>query len=194
MCTPWLAACWFHRPWVRLKLLRNQSRDQYFPRLHRVTRGAHTVGTSMLCLWGCGSRGCISLDIPNFHMYNSSCLEMHTKGPPSVSDRVKKSCFHTNIKVQKILRPDHWPQMSVDYLCVHTTWLCVKRICGRRPRDPWAHQQWVVVEMLRIDKSIQSTRGRWTSDPSSSLKKSLIYKYDIPVGFPPGITSREDCR
>ena len=61
MCTLGLAACWFHRPWVRLKLPRNQSRDQYFPRLHRVTRGAHTLGTSMLCLWGCGSRGCISL-------------------------------------------------------------------------------------------------------------------------------------
>ena len=61
MCTPGLAACWFHRPWVRLKLPRNQSRDQYFPRLHRVTRGAHTLGTSMLCLWGCASRGCISL-------------------------------------------------------------------------------------------------------------------------------------
>ena len=61
LCTPGLAACWFHRPWVRLKLPRNQSRDQYFPRLHRVTQGAHTLGTSMLCLWGCGSRGCISL-------------------------------------------------------------------------------------------------------------------------------------
>ena len=61
MCTQGLTACWFHRPWVRLKLPRNQSRDQYFPRLRRVTRGAHTVGTSMLCLWGCGSRGCISL-------------------------------------------------------------------------------------------------------------------------------------
>ena len=33
----------------------------------------------------------------------------------SVSDRVKK--IHTNIKVQKILRPDHGPQISVDYLC-----------------------------------------------------------------------------
>ena len=32
-----------------------------WPRLHRVTRGAHTLGTSMLCLWRCGSRGCISL-------------------------------------------------------------------------------------------------------------------------------------
>ena len=28
-----------------------RSRDQYFPRLHRVTRGAHTLGTSMLCLY-----------------------------------------------------------------------------------------------------------------------------------------------
>ena len=70
---------WFHGPWVRLKLPRNQlrmpgfqptscqplsekkSHDQYFPRLHCATRGAHTLGTSMLCLWGCGSRGCISL-------------------------------------------------------------------------------------------------------------------------------------
>ena len=41
--------------------LLHKSRDQYFPRLHRVTRGAHTLGTSMLCLLGCGSRGCISL-------------------------------------------------------------------------------------------------------------------------------------
>ena len=63
MCTTELAACWFHRPWVRLKLPRNQSRDQYFHRLLRVTRGAHTLGTSMLCLWGCGSRGCISLHL-----------------------------------------------------------------------------------------------------------------------------------
>ena len=38
-----------------------ESRDQYFPRLHHVTRGAHTLSTSKLCLWGCGSRGCISL-------------------------------------------------------------------------------------------------------------------------------------
>ena len=29
-----------------------------WPRLHRVTRGAHTLGASMLCLWRCGSRGC----------------------------------------------------------------------------------------------------------------------------------------
>ena len=49
MCTPGLAACWFHRPWVRLKLPRNQSRDQYFPRQHHVTRGAHTIGT-IVCL------------------------------------------------------------------------------------------------------------------------------------------------
>ena len=42
-------------------LFLKKSRHQYFPSLHRVTRGAHTLGTSMLCLWGCGSRGCISL-------------------------------------------------------------------------------------------------------------------------------------
>ena len=41
--------------------LLHKSRDQYLPRLHRVTRGAHTLGTSMLCLLGCVSRGCISL-------------------------------------------------------------------------------------------------------------------------------------
>ena len=70
MCTPGLAACWFHRPWVRLKLPRNQSRDQYFPRLHRVTRGTHTLGTSMLCLWGCGSRGCISLLVSSSQYLN----------------------------------------------------------------------------------------------------------------------------
>ena len=53
LCTAGLAACW------------KKSRDQYFPRLHCVSRGAHHLGTSMLCLWGCGSslRGCISLMI-----------------------------------------------------------------------------------------------------------------------------------
>ena len=29
----------------------------------------------------------------------------------------KKSCIHTNSKVQKILRPDYGRQISVDYLC-----------------------------------------------------------------------------
>ena len=51
LCTAGLAAC----------CLLKKSRDQFFPRQHRVTRGAHHRGTSMLCLWGCGSRGCISL-------------------------------------------------------------------------------------------------------------------------------------
>ena len=39
----------------------------------------------------------------------------------SVSDKVKKSCIHTNTEVQKILRPDHGLQISVDYLC-HLMW------------------------------------------------------------------------
>ena len=49
LCTAGLAACW------------KKSRDQSFPRQHRITWGAHHLGTSMLCLWGCGSRGYISL-------------------------------------------------------------------------------------------------------------------------------------
>ena len=72
----WLTACgphllgnlsdldrltWFHGPWIWPASFWKKSRHQYFPSLHRVTRGAHTLGTSMLCLWGCGSRGCISL-------------------------------------------------------------------------------------------------------------------------------------
>ena len=54
--------------------LLHKSRDQYLPRLHRVTRGAHTLGTSMLCLLGCGSRGCISLLSPCFslHLHGST--------------------------------------------------------------------------------------------------------------------------
>ena len=44
------------------------ARHQYspcFPSLYRVTRGADTLGTSMLCLWCCGSRGSISLVYTN---------------------------------------------------------------------------------------------------------------------------------
>ena len=41
--------------------LLHRSRDQYNPRLQRVTRGADAVEASMQYLWGCGSRGCISL-------------------------------------------------------------------------------------------------------------------------------------
>ena len=73
---------WLHRLWVRLKLPRNQLRMPRYqrtscqrcqplsekmpilpllPRLHRVTRGADTLGTRMLCLWCCQSRGSISL-------------------------------------------------------------------------------------------------------------------------------------
>ena len=44
-------------------LFLKKSCHQYFPSLHHVTWGTHTLGTSMLCLWGCGSRGCISLPI-----------------------------------------------------------------------------------------------------------------------------------
>ena len=44
------------------RMLHANCTDQItWPRLHRVTRGAHTLGASMLCLWRCGSRGCISL-------------------------------------------------------------------------------------------------------------------------------------
>ena len=47
------------------RMLHANCTDQItWPRLHRVTRGAHTLGTSMLCLWRCGSRGCISLLSP----------------------------------------------------------------------------------------------------------------------------------
>ena len=46
------------------RMLHANCTDQItWPRLHRVTRGAHTLDASMLCLWRCGLRGCISLDI-----------------------------------------------------------------------------------------------------------------------------------
>ena len=52
LCTPGLAAC---QPTSCQTSCQppSESRDQYFPRLHSITRGAHTLGTSMLCLWGC---------------------------------------------------------------------------------------------------------------------------------------------
>ena len=61
-------------------LFLKKSRHQYFPSLHRVTRGSHTLGTSMLCLWGCGSRGCISLVTIN--------IKAADKGYPAVSSGV----------------------------------------------------------------------------------------------------------
>ena len=59
--TPGLAACQPTSCQTYCQPLWKISLDQYFPRLHHITWGAHTLGTSMLCLWGCGSRGCISL-------------------------------------------------------------------------------------------------------------------------------------
>ena len=69
LCTAGLAACW------------KKSRDQFFPRQHCVTRGAHHLGiyTSMLCLWGCGSRGRISL------LQNSDKPQGLSQDPSSLS-------------------------------------------------------------------------------------------------------------
>ena len=52
LCTPGLAAC------CLLKKITWPILPQATPRNPRRTI---TLGTSMLCLWGCGSRGCISL-------------------------------------------------------------------------------------------------------------------------------------
>ena len=43
----------------------HRSRDQYNPRLQRVTRGAYAVEAGMQYLWCCGSRGSISLVVTN---------------------------------------------------------------------------------------------------------------------------------
>ena len=53
LCTAGLAAC------CLLKKITWPILPQATPR--NGTWGTHHLGTSMLCLWGCGSRGCISL-------------------------------------------------------------------------------------------------------------------------------------
>ena len=66
-------------------LFLKKSRHQYFPSLHRVTRGAHTLGTSMLCLWGCGSRGCISLETHRDCFWTEYIIIVHDPEGWSVS-------------------------------------------------------------------------------------------------------------
>ena len=60
-----------------------KSRNQYFPRLHRVTRGANALGASMQCLWGCGSRLCISLVL--FH--SNVSVQNHVSGSKNFNVR-----------------------------------------------------------------------------------------------------------
>ena len=69
--------------WPRLeRMLHANCTDQItWPRLHRVTRGAHTLGASMLCLWRCGSRGCISLIVLAIEFSSKSVAKYEWKWP-----------------------------------------------------------------------------------------------------------------
>ena len=63
-----------------------------------------------------------------------------------------KSCIHTNIKVQKTLRPDHGPQMSVDYLC-QQMW-SLRGVRGEMGRFPYPADE---VDLTALLLSVQRT-------------------------------------